>query len=143
MCFVWASDGRPNNIDIKYAKGCDQYVTELQPELLEISSGVQGVPPFLGRYTVDSHHTPAYAAGYLANQIKPRMFMTTHMGFDPYQNEETVAEVREHWKGPFHFGAPDGIVVKRPRNRLYVKSKLIRRNTIPRDITRACSKTGQ
>ena len=37
--------------------------------------------------------------------------MTTHMPFDPYVNEETVAEIREHWKGPFHFGAPDGIVV--------------------------------
>ena len=111
MCFVWTGDGRPSNLDVKYAKGCDLYVTEMQPELLEISSGVQGVPPFLGRYTVDTHHTPGYGAGYVANLIKPRLFMTTHMGFDPYQNEEAVAEIREHWKGPFHFGAPDGIVV--------------------------------
>ena len=61
---------------------------------MEINSGVQGVPPFLARYTVDTHHTPAYASGYLANQIQPRMFMTTHMNFDPFLNEETVAEVR-------------------------------------------------
>jgi hypothetical protein len=125
MCFVWTGDGRPNDLDIKYAKGCDLYVTEMQPELLEISSGVAGVPPFLGRYTVDTHHTPAYAAGYLANQIKPRMFMTTHMAFDPYQNEEAVAEVREHWKGPFHFGAPDGIVVNMTKDLVWVREGIL------------------
>lgn len=32
--------------------------------------------------------------------------MTTHMTFDPWLNEETVAEVRHHWDGPYHFGAP-------------------------------------
>jgi len=105
LCFVWTGDGRPSELDAKYAKGCDVYVTETQAELMSISSGVQGVPPFLGRYTIDTHHTPAYAAGYVANMVKPRLFMTTHMAFDPYQNEETVAEVREHWKGPYHFGA--------------------------------------
>ncbi len=125
MCFVWTGDGRPSKLDIKYAKGCDLYITELQTELLEISSGVQGVPPFLGRYTVDTHHTPGYAAGYLANQIKPRMFMTTHMPFDPYINEETVAEVREHWKGPFHFGAPDGIVVNMTKDRVWVREGIL------------------
>ncbi|MFW2405700.1 MAG: guanitoxin biosynthesis MBL fold metallo-hydrolase GntH [Gammaproteobacteria bacterium] len=125
MCFVWTGDGRPNNLDVKYAKGCDLYVTELQPELLEINSGVQGVPPFLGRYTVDSHHTPAYAAGYLANQIKPRMFMTTHMNFDPFLNEETVAEVRHHWKGPYHFGAPDGIVVNMTKDAVWVREGIL------------------
>ncbi|RLA50211.1 MAG: MBL fold metallo-hydrolase [Gammaproteobacteria bacterium] len=125
MCFVWTGDGRPSKLDIKYAKGCDLYVTEMQAELMEISSGVQGVPPFLGRYTVDTHHTPAYAAGYLANQIKPRMFMTTHMAFDPYQNEESVAEVREHWKGPFHFGAPDGIVVNMTKDKVWVREGIL------------------
>jgi len=125
MCFVWTGDGRPSELDIKYAKGCDLYVTEMQAELMEISSGVQGVPPFLGRYTVDTHHTPAYAAGYLANQIKPRMFMTTHMAFDPYQNEESVAEVREHWKGPFHFGAPDGIVVNMTKDLVWVREGIL------------------
>ncbi len=125
MCFVWTGDGRPSNLDIKYAKGCDLYVTELQPELMEINSGVQGVPPFLARYTVDTHHTPAYASGYLANQIKPRMFMTTHMNFDPFLNEETVAEVREHWKGPYHFGAPDGIVVNMTKDSVWVREGIL------------------
>ena len=125
MCFVWTGDGRPSKLDIKYAKGCDLYVTEMQAELLEISSGVQGVPPFLGRYTVDTHHTLFYCAFYIANQIKPRMFMTTHMAYDPYQNEESVAEVREHWKGPFHFGAPDGIVVNMTKDLVWVREGIL------------------
>ncbi len=125
LSFVWTGDGRPSNLDIKYAKGVDVYVTETQPELCEISSGVQGVPPFLGRYTLDTHHTPGYAAGYLASQIKPRIFMTTHMPFDPYLNAETVAEVREHWKGPYHFGAPDGVVVNVTRDKIWVREGII------------------
>ena len=125
MCFVWTGDGRPSKLDLKYAKGCDLYVTELQPELMEINSGVQGVPPFLARYTVDTHHTPAYASGYLANLIQPRMFMTTHMNFDPFLNEETVAEVREHWKGPYHFGAPDGIVVNMTKDLVWVREGIL------------------
>jgi len=125
MCFVWTGDGRPSKLDIKYAKGCDLYVTELQQEVVEINSGVQGVPPFLARYTIDTHHTPGYASGYLANQIKPRMFMTTHMSFDPFINEEIVAEVREHWKGPFHFGAPDGIVVNMTKDQVWVREGIL------------------
>ncbi len=117
--------GRPNALDIEYARGCDVYVTETQAELMSISSGVQGVPPFLGRYTIDTHHTPGYAAGYLANQIQPRLFMTTHMAFDPYQNEETVAQVRHHWKGPYHFGAPDGIVVNVTKESIWVREGIL------------------
>ena len=92
---------------------------------MSISSGVQGVPPFLGRYTIDTHHTPAYAAGYVANMVQPRLFMTTHMAFDPYQNEETVAQVREHWKGPYHFGAPDGIVVNVTKDQIWVREGVL------------------
>ncbi|MEH6550539.1 MAG: guanitoxin biosynthesis MBL fold metallo-hydrolase GntH [Pseudomonadales bacterium] len=125
MCFVWTGDGRPSKLDAKYAKGCDVYVTELQQEVVEINSGVQGVPPFLARYTIDTHHTPGYAAGYVANQVKPRMFMTTHMTFDPWLNEETVAEVREHWKGPYHFGAPDGIVVNVTKDQIWVREGIL------------------
>jgi ribonuclease Z len=125
LCFVWTGDGRPSKLDLKYAKGCDVYVTEIQTELMGLSAIVQGVPPFLGRYTVDTHHTPGYAAGYLANKIKPRLFMTTHMPFDPYINEETVAQVRTHWKGPYHFGAPDGIVVNVTPDQLWVREGIL------------------
>jgi ribonuclease Z len=125
LCFVWTGDGRPSELDKKYAKGCDVYVTELQQEVVEINSGVQGVPPFLARYTIDTHHTPAYASGYVANQVQPRLFMTTHMSYDPYLMEEAVAEVREHWKGPYHFGAPDGIVVNVTKEQIWVREGIL------------------
>jgi len=125
LCFVWTGDGRPSELDEKFAKGCDVYVTELQQEVVEINSGIQGVPPFLARYTIDTHHTPAYASGYLANQVQPRLFMTTHMSYDPYVAEETVAEVREHWKGPYHFGAPDGIVVNVTKDQIWVREGVL------------------
>ncbi len=125
LCFVWTGDGRPSELDEVYAKGCDVYVTELQQEVVEINAGIQGVPPFLARFTIDTHHTPAYASGYLANQVQPRLFMTTHMSYDPYVAEETVAEVREHWKGPFHFGAPDGIVVNVTKDQIWVREGVL------------------
>jgi len=125
LCFVWTGDGRPSKLDAQYAKGCDLYVTEMQPELVEISSGVQGVPPFLARYTIDTHHTPGYAAGYVANMVQPRLFMTTHMPFDPYLNEEATAEVREHWDGPFHFGAPDGVVANITKEQVWVREGIL------------------
>jgi hypothetical protein len=125
MCFVWTGDGRPSRLDAQYAEGCDVYVTEAQTELVEISAGVAGVPPFLARYTIDTHHTPGYAAGYLANQVQPRLFLTTHVPFDPYLNEETVAEVREHWKGPYHFAAPDGVVVNVTRDSIWVREGIL------------------
>ncbi len=121
----FTGDGRPNSLTEKYAKDVDVLITELQTELVERSSAVQGVPPFLGRYTIDTHHNPAYAAGYLANLVKPRILLTTHMPFDPYLNEETVAEVREHWKGPYHFGAPDMIVVNMTKDKIWVRDGII------------------
>lgn len=51
--------------------------------------------------------------------------MTTHMAFDPYQNEETVAEIRQHWKGPYHFGAPDGIVVNVTKESIWVREGIL------------------
>lgn len=125
MSVVWTGDGRPSELDIEYAKGVDLYITELQQEVVEINSGVQGVPPFLARYTIDTHHTPAYAVGYLANQIQPRMLMTTHQDFDPFLNEEVTAEVREHWKGPYRMGAPDGIVVNLTKESVWVREGIL------------------
>jgi ribonuclease BN (tRNA processing enzyme) len=125
LSMAWTGDGRPSHLDAKCAGGVDVYITETQAELISISSGVQGVPPFLGRYTIDTHHTPGYAAGYLMNEVQPRIGMTTHMEFDAYQNQETVAEIREHWKGPFHFGAPDGVVVNVTKDDIWVREGVI------------------
>lgn len=86
---------------------------------------MQGVPPFVGRYTIDTQHSPSYAVGYIFNQVKLRMAMTTHMPYDPYINAETIAEVREHWKGPFHFGAPDMVVVTVIKESIWVRDGVI------------------
>jgi hypothetical protein len=112
-------------LDVEFSEGADVYITENQTELMSISAGVQGVPPFLLRYTVDTHHTPGYAAGYMAKQVNPRLFMTTHMPFDTYMNEESVAEIRHHWKGPFHFGAPDGVVVNVTKDDIWVREGIL------------------
>jgi hypothetical protein len=125
LSVVFTGDGRPNALDVEYAKGVDLYITELQQEVVEINSGVQGVPPFLARYTIDTHHSPAYGVGYVANLIQPRMLMTTHQDFDPFLNEEVVAEIREHWKGPYRFGAPDGIVVNITKDAIWVREGIL------------------
>jgi len=121
MSFCFTGDTRPNTLDIEFCEGVDVMVSEMQPEVVAISSGVQGVPPFVGRYTIDTHHTPAYAAGYIFDQVQPRIALTTHMPFDPYINAEAVAEVREHWKGPYHFGAPDMVVVNVTPDQIWVR----------------------
>lgn len=125
MCIAFTGDGRPNSLTLKYAKGCDLVITEIYPELVAVSSGVSGVMPLIGRITVDQAHNSAYAAGYLYNQLKPRMAMGTHTSFDNYSNAETIAEVRENWKGPFHFGAPDGVVVNLTKDKVWVRDGVL------------------
>ena len=125
MCVAFTGDGRPNSLTIKYAEGCDLLITEVQPELMAISAAVNGVMPVIGRNTVDSAHNSGYAAGYLFNKVKPRMAMTTHMGYDAYSNPELLAEIRHHYKGPFHFGAPDMVVVNLTRDKVWVREGVI------------------
>lgn len=125
MCVAFTGDGRPNSLTAKYAKGCDLLITEVQVELMAISSGVNGVLPVMGRMTVDTSHNPGYAAGYLFNQVKPRLAMTTHMSYDSYSNPELLAQIRTNWKGPFHFGAPDMIVVNITQDKLWVREGVV------------------
>ena len=125
MCVAFTGDGRPNSLTLKYAAGCDLVITEVQVELMAISAGVNGVSPMIGRMTVDTSHNPGYAAGYLFNEIKPRLGMTTHMSYDAYSNPELLAQIREKWKGPFHFGAPDMIVVNMTPDKLWVRDGVI------------------
>ena len=81
--------------------------------------------PVIARNTIDSAHNPAYAAGYLFNAVKPRMAMTTHMSYDPYANAEMLSQIRYHYKGPFHFGAPDMIVVNLTRDKVWVRDGVV------------------
>jgi ribonuclease Z len=125
MCVAFTGDGRPNSLTIKYAKGCDLVITEVQVELMAISSSINGVLPVMGRMTVDTSHNPGYAAGYLFNEVKPRLGMTTHMSYDAYSNPELLAQIRESWKGPFHFGAPDMIVVNMTSEKIWVRDGVL------------------
>jgi ribonuclease Z len=125
MCVAFTGDGRPISLTIKYAEGCDIVITEVQVELMAISAGINGVLPVMGRVTVDTSHNPGYAAGYLFNEVKPRLGMTTHMSYDPYSNPELLAQIREKWKGPFHFGAPDMIVVNMTPDKIWVRDGVI------------------
>ena len=36
-----------------------------------------------------------------------------------------MAEVREYWKGPYHFGAPDGIVVNVTKDQIWVREGVL------------------
>ena len=82
LSFVWTGDGRPDELTAKYAKGVDVFVTEIQPDLARINQLKYGLPEFLFNYTVDIHHTLAYATGYLIKQVNPRVGMVTHLAFD-------------------------------------------------------------
>ena len=125
MCVAFTGDGRPNSLTAKYAKGCDLVITEIQVELMALSSVVNGVLPVMGRMTVDTSHNPGYAAGYLFNELKPRMAMTTHMSYDTYSNPELLAQIRQKWKGPFHFGAPDMVVVNMTADKIWVREGVL------------------
>ena len=79
----------------------------------------------MGRMTVDTSHNPGYAAGYLFDQLKPRLAMTTHMSYDAYSNPELLAQIRNTYKGPFHFGAPDMIVVNMTADKIWVRDGVL------------------
>ncbi len=51
--------------------------------------------------------------------------MTTHMSFDAYSNPELLAQIRHYWKGPFHFGAPDMIVVNMTRDKVWIRDGVL------------------
>ena len=125
MCVAYTGDGRPNSLTAKYAKGCDLVITEIQPEVVAVTAQVMGAMPFIARNTIDMAHNPAYAAGYLYNQVKPRMAMATHVSYDEYVIPELVAEVRTHWNGPFAFGAPDMVVVNMTKDRIWVRDGVV------------------
>lgn len=124
MSVVFTGDGRPNSLTENYAEDCDILILECQPEVVAISSQVQGVPPFLGRYTIDTHHQSGYAVGHIFDKVKPRLGMTTHTPDDEYLNAEQVAEIREHWKGPFNFGF-DRTVVNMTKDQIWVREGVI------------------
>ena len=111
LSFVWTGDGRPDELTAKYAQGVDVFVTECQIDTGRIIQQKYGVPQWLYNYTIDTHHTPHYAAGYLMKQVNPRVGMITHIEYEDDLLNEVSAGIRAHWDGLFLYGAPDVMVV--------------------------------
>jgi ribonuclease Z len=105
ICYT--GDNRPNSLTIKYCKGVDMLISEVQTATVSLSAQVLGMPPALAAYTIDTSHTPAYGLGYICKKAQPKVCVATHYSYDDIFNNETVAEVRHHYKGAFAFGAPD------------------------------------
>ena len=104
LAFVWTGDGRPDQLTLKYAKGVDVFVTEMQADLGSLSEARMGIPQLIGNTTIDSAHTVPYAVGYLLNQLKPRLGMVTHLEYDTGTAPEMIAGIRTHYDGWFEFG---------------------------------------
>jgi ribonuclease Z len=121
LSFVWTGDGRPDELTMKYAKGVDVFVTEVQSDLGALMQIKMGLPVPFYNYVIDTHHTPHYAAGYLMSQVNPRIGMVTHIEYEPEQNAELVAGIRTHWDGLFVVGAPDVKVVNVTKESIWVR----------------------
>ena len=121
LSFVWTGDGRPDELTAKYAKDVDVFVSEIQPDLGNLTSLKYGTPPIMFNVTVDGSHSPAYAVGYLFNQIQPRLAMVTHTAYDESILPEMVADIRTHYKGLFQFGAPDVVVVNVTKDAIWTR----------------------
>jgi ribonuclease Z len=105
ICYT--GDNRPNSLTIKYCKGVDMLISEVQTATVSLTAAALGMPPAIAAYTVDTSHTPAYGLGYICEKTQPKVCVATHYSYDDIFNNETVAEVRHYFKGAFAFGAPD------------------------------------
>ena len=121
LSFVWTGDGRPDALTAKLSKGVDVFVTELQPDTMNIQSLKFGLPPIVGTTTIDLSHTPHYATGYMFREVQPRLAMATHLSYDEEMIPEMVAGVRAHWDGLFQFGAPDVVVVNVTKKSIWTR----------------------
>ena len=131
LSFVWTGDGRPDELTAKYAKGVDVFVTELQPDTMNIQQLKFGLPTIMGTTTIDGAHTVHYATGYLFNEVQPRLAMCTHMSYDEMQIPEIVAGIRTHWKGLFQFGAPDVVVVNVTKDAIWTRKAALADDAMP------------
>jgi ribonuclease Z len=125
MSFVWTGDGRPDEKTIEYSQGVDVFVSEGQVDLPAIIAMKWGTPEFMTEYTIDTYHTPYYAAGKLFSEVDPRLAMITHTNYEDELIGESVAEVRAQWKGMFMFGAPDVMVVNVTKDAIWARKAAI------------------
>jgi ribonuclease Z len=108
LSFVWTGDGRPDELTAKYAAGADVFVSEGQMDTPALQALKFGMPSDVVEYTIDSWHTMYYAAGYLFDQVQPRIAAVNHYEAGGGATDaESIAEIRSHWKGLFMWGGPD------------------------------------
>ncbi len=125
LSFVWTGDGRPDELTTKYSKGVDVFVTECQTDTARIIQAKYGLPTWLYNYTVDTHHTPHYAVGYLMKEVNPRLGMVTHIEYEEDLLNEVSAGVRAHYDGLFLYGAPDVVVVNVDKEAIWARKAAI------------------
>lgn len=125
LSFVWTGDGRPDELTLEYAKGVDIFVTEVQSDLGQIISRKYGVPDFYYNYTIDTHHTPHYAVGYIMDKTRPRCGMVTHMEWEHDMIQEIAAGIRVHYDGLFLYGAPDNVVVNVTKDAIWQRDAVL------------------
>ena len=75
--------------------------------------------------TIDQAHSPHYAAGYMFNQVQPRLAMVTHTSYDEELIPEIIAGIRVHYSGLFQFGAPDVVVVNVTKDAIWTRKAAI------------------
>ncbi len=121
LSFVWTGDGRPDELTAELAKGCDVFVTELQPDLGQLQQLKMGVPAMFMNNVIDRSHTVHYAVGYLMDQVQPRVAMVTHMNYDEDLIPEILAGIRTHYKGFVQLGAPDVVVVNVQKDAIWTR----------------------
>ena len=121
LSFVWTGDGRPDANTVKFSKGVDVFVTELQADTMNVQALKFGLPPIVGTTTIDMCHTPHYATGYMFKQVQPRLALATHLAYDEEMVPEMVAGIRTHWDGLFQFGAPDVVVVNVTKDAIWTR----------------------
>ena len=125
LSFVWTGDGRPDELSIKLSKGVDVFVTEVQPDTVNVQALKMGLPIIVGNTTIDQAHSPHYAVGYMFDKIQPRIAMVTHTSYDEEMVPEIVAGIRTHYNGLFQFGAPDVVVVNVTKDAIWTRKAAI------------------
>ena len=131
LSFVWTGDGKPDERTIKYARGVDVFVTEVQPDLGNLTTLKFGTPAIMTNVTIDGAHTPHYGLGYILNAVQPRLGMATHLTYDELELPELLAGIRTHYKGFFQFGAPDVVVVNVTKDSIWTRKAAFPDSAMP------------
>ena len=125
LSFVWTGDGRPDELTVQMSEGVDVFITEMQPDVPRIYSAKTGIPAETFALATDNGATSHFGAGYLFQQVQPRLAMATHFSVEHDLLNEAIAGVRTHYKGLFVLGAPDGVVVNVTKQAIWTRDAVM------------------